>query len=228
MNNRLVHSITAAALVFGLCAGCEEKHEALPATTTPSVSGAPAATGSSAVVPATAASSVSTPPSASKLPIQWKVRRTKDKAVVYLLVGKEVVTAGPIGTGNDAAQPQAPKVTSPSPQRSEIAGAVEGAPWYSATLKDGALVVERQDPETGKAKTIASIATTATELTVKPFKMPVVKPPACPQGTFLGPDDECLKECASDADCAKDQKCELVRDFSEGRLGPVVGSTCTP
>jgi len=52
-------------------------------------------------------------------------------------------------------------------------------------------------------------------------------PPACAAGTFANNEGQCIKECATDADCKEAEHCEDVRFVEEnGSLGPLMGKGC--
>ncbi|MDC3962885.1 hypothetical protein [Polyangium jinanense] len=51
--------------------------------------------------------------------------------------------------------------------------------------------------------------------------------PSCPAGTFANNEGQCLKECATDADCEPNQACEDVRFIEkDGSMGPLMGKGC--
>jgi len=231
MQMRMIQGLATGAFLLSLVSACQKApaptNDVRPATSTMAAAPAASATpGPSTALTPQAAPSASANALSGKLPIQWKVKATKTSDVkMFLVVGTEVHSVGPLSAADDSGHAVAPKVSAASATRSEIAGPIEAAPWYSATLKDGALLIERHDPA-GSSSAIKSIPTTASSLQVKPFHMPKPKAPTCDKGSFLGNDNECLKECSADTDCAKDEVCEQVHDFSEGRIGPVLGSGC--
>lgn len=216
--------LMTAAFALTACKKADEHPTAAPTVTVPAP---PASTqAASATVAASAA-----PPVASVLRVRWQVRRKKPSSNTFevaLVVGTEVHPVGTMDAVDDSSLPADLKMSTPSKTRTELASAVEGAPWFSATLKDGALTIERHDPGKSAAKEIKRIPTAATEVRFKAFVMPKPKPAPCATGTFRGGDGACLKECTADTDCASGEVCEEVHDFSEGRIGALLGRGCSP
>jgi hypothetical protein len=231
MPMRSVARGTVFAFIFAAAAACNDK-----TISPPPMSASPAPIGASA----SSAASASKP-----IRLVWKARKHGEstKLRITLVADEQPVDLGEMDATSDEASSGTPAACSIAAKESTKTssrfgcGGTPAYHFYTASLRGGALVVtltEGVEGERGseKVKEIKRIPTTAAALEVRPFRPAKPAPardssaPTCPKGSFAA-EGGCVKECASDADCASPQVCEDIHYIeADGSIGPLLGRGC--
>lgn len=205
---------------------------------------APAAAGSGSAPPVVAsnpgsgsASAAAPTPAAagsakSESSVVWHVHpgTTKGQVIVSLEVAGKVHALGPLTVTGDAAGDKSLgcQVSAPANHLGETALLCGTFSPYGAmrarvhkrhiVVSSGSGATDEGDVKFSQLKVVARFKTTSTSLTA-PLE-PVVDADAPPANTD--------PQCKSDADCAPNEFCEMVRDLDEdGKMGPVSGQYCS-
>lgn len=194
----------------------------------PVTAGSSVASGSGAVAPTAPAVAAAK----SESTVVWHVHpgATKGQVIVSLEVAGKMHALGPITVAGDAAGDKALgcQVSAPANHLGQTALLCGMSSPYAAmrarvhkhhiVVSSGAGATDEGDVKFSQLKVVAKFKTTSTSLTAPPE--PVVD--AAPPPANTDP------QCKSDADCAPNEFCEMVRDPDEdGKMGPVSGQYCS-
>ena len=179
------------------------------------------------------------------LVLRWQVAKTGPanlaKVAVTLRAGAATIPVGELDATNDDPSSGTPKACSlkktSSTASSFTCGGVPAYNFFTATLKDGTLIVTRTtgvDGEKGSEKNteVKRVPVTETALRTLAFKPAAAKAsrPKCPKGQIASDatgDWRCTQMCTSDAECKAGFFCDLQRDTTpDGRMGAVLESAC--